>query len=102
MLFLILGALIVASDKHQVVGRVFRKAMSRCGMSLKEAAFHYGTDASSLVRKLNGDETNHVNLQRMVETMPTEFVQYFSLAMVMEFGLPAEVEQAQQIAARVS
>lgn len=85
----------VVADRAAVLSRAFRSSMGKCGMSLKEAAGHYGADVAQLSRELQG--IGHLSLTRIAH-MPTPFCQWFALDLVSSFGLPDEVRTAQMIA----
>lgn len=90
----VVGAVI--QSRHDVVARSFRAAMAKSNLSLKEAAGHMGIDSAQLSRELSG--VGHLSLTR-IAGMPEPFCQWFGLELVGAFGLPAEVQMAQRIAA---
>lgn len=90
----LLGVMI--QTRHESIAKAFRAAMAKSGLSLKEAAGHMDIDSAQLSRELAG--VGNLSMTKVFGRMPEPFCQWFGLQLVSEFGLPHEVQVAQQIA----
>lgn len=98
MLFFAISFLlgVTIQTRHESIAKAFRAAMAKSGLSLKEAAGHMDIDSAQLSRELAG--VGNLSMTKVFGRMPEPFCQWFGLQLVNEFGLPHEVQVAQQIA----
>lgn len=96
-LSLVCLGVVLTADRSRRCETVLRTAMARSTGSLKASAIEAEIESPQFTRQLQGVEGSLHRLYRQ----PDAFWQWLAIAIVAEFGVPAELQHAQSLAAAV-